>query len=306
MAIVMALQQRAETAQSLAEKLEVSRRTILRDMQSLAEMGIPIYALSGPAGGYRLMEGYTLPPLQLDAEEALTVLFALNALTKLSDSPFQQARWTAADKIRAALPKGVLAKVEPLLTHLEIEIPDRLQKSPFLEKLIQSAASSAWLRVLYRSERQQRWLRLKPHRVYTAHGFWYCEAFSAEHGEDRSFRVDRIRELELAVEPEHEISVPPGEHSSGRVSSEDRISIVAKLTYRGALLAEQDFHFGHLVSQLDDTEWELRFLCPASEWKWTVSFFYSLGMEALVLEPQSLRDELYAMGEKLKDRYAKS
>lgn len=50
MAIVMALQHRPETAQSLADKLEVSKRTIIRDMQALSEMGVPIYSLPGPQG----------------------------------------------------------------------------------------------------------------------------------------------------------------------------------------------------------------------------------------------------------------
>ncbi|AGA59116.1 putative transcriptional regulator [Thermobacillus composti KWC4] len=84
-AILIALQQRPETAQSLADKFEVSRRTILRDMQALAEMGVPIWAEPGPAGGFRLMEGYRLPPLQLDSQEALTLLFALRALTRLAE-----------------------------------------------------------------------------------------------------------------------------------------------------------------------------------------------------------------------------
>ena len=69
-AIVMALQQRTETAASLAAKLEVSKRTIMRDIQALSEMGVPLYAVSGPSGGYRLMEGYKLPPLGLTEAEA--------------------------------------------------------------------------------------------------------------------------------------------------------------------------------------------------------------------------------------------
>lgn len=105
MAIVMALQQRAETAQSLADKLEVSKRTVLRDVQALSELGVPLVAVSGPGGGYRLMEGYHLPPLQLTAEEALTLLMALDGMAKYSDGPFREARWTAKDKIRSVLPR---------------------------------------------------------------------------------------------------------------------------------------------------------------------------------------------------------
>ena len=194
MAIVMALQHRPETAQSLADKLEVSKRTIIRDMQALSEMGVPIYSLPGPQGGYRLMEGYKLPPLHLTSDEALVVMFALNAMTKIADTPFNQARWTALDKIRAILPEQTLHEIEPLLTRLELDIPSREYSIPHLETIVRHAAASRWVRVYYRSENRQRWLHLKPKRVYMAHGFWYTEAYSLEHRETRTFRIDRMLE----------------------------------------------------------------------------------------------------------------
>lgn len=303
MAILIALQQRPATAQSLADKLEVSKRTILRDMQALAEIGIPLYAVSGPTGGYRLMEGYSLPPLHFSSEEALVILFALNAVTRLSDTPFHQARWTVMDKIRSTLPPSMLEQVEPMLNRLEIEIPDRPQRSPLLDQLLAYAAESAWIRAHYRSEKQQRWLLMRPMRVYMAHGFWYCEAYSHEHGEQRSFRVDRFLELQAALPLESAATVPIKESdNSGQAS----IPIHARLTYRGALLAEQDIHVGHYVKQVDDEQWELRFDCPASERDWAVKFFYGMGMDVTVLEPDELRSELYELGCKLSDRYVRS
>ncbi|REK76999.1 helix-turn-helix transcriptional regulator [Paenibacillus paeoniae] len=303
MAILIALQQKPATAQSLADKLEVSKRTILRDMQALAEIGIPLYAVSGPAGGYRLMEGYSLPPLHFSSEEALVILFALNAVTRLSDTPFHQARWTVMDKIRSTLPPSILEQVEPLLNRLEIEIPDRPQRTPLLDRLLAYVAESAWILAHYRSEKHQRWLHMQPKRVYMAHGFWYCEAYSHEHGEKRSFRVDRFLELKIATPPESEVSESISDSSKSTMAS---IAIHAKLTYRGALLAEQDVHVGHDVRQIDDDEWELRFECPADEWDWAVKFFYGMGMDATVLEPDELRRDLYELGCKMADRYAQS
>ncbi|MDZ7543147.1 HTH domain-containing protein, partial [Clostridium perfringens] len=122
-AIVMALQQRAETAVSLAAKLEVSKRTIMRDMQALSEMGVPLYAVSGPSGGYRLMEGYKLPPLGLTEAEALTVLVALNGMTRLADSPFNTERWTVIDKVRHGWSPDLQLQLEPLLSKRELSIP---------------------------------------------------------------------------------------------------------------------------------------------------------------------------------------
>ncbi|RKN84070.1 helix-turn-helix transcriptional regulator [Paenibacillus ginsengarvi] len=304
MAIMIALQQRTETAQMLADKLEVSRRTIIRDMQSLAEIGVPVYSVSGPAGGYRLMEGFRLPPLQLDPEEALTVLFALRAMTRLSDTPFNQARWTAIDKIKAVLPQQTLQQIEPMLDYVELEVPERQVKTPFLSPLLAYAAKGATIRALYRSERHRRWLTLKPLKVQTSRGFWYVSAYSDTHGEERTFRVDRFEALEQS-EPGDSAAAEGLEAPKKKRADEAKppVRIVARLTYRGALLAEQDEHIGEIVKMTGEDEWELDFACPSSEWAWAVRFFYTLGMDAEVLSPPSLRVELRRKAEEMSSRY---
>lgn len=304
MAILIALQQGPATAQSLADKLEVSRRTILRDMQSLAEMGIPLYAVTGPAGGFRLMEGFLMPPLQLDPQEALTVLLSLRAMAKMADTPFKRARWTVIDKIKAILPEQTLRQIEPMLGHVDVQVPERRVKTPHLSALLEYAADDRWLRTLYRSENHRRWLQIRPKRVYMAHGFWYCEAHSVEHGETRTFRVDRFETVEASEAPGGEASAEGPDRADGETEAHwEPVRIVARLTYRGALLAEQDEHIGELVKQLSDDEWEIDFICPASERAWAVRFFYMLGMNAEVLEPAALREELYALADQMCGRY---
>ncbi|OXM17509.1 helix-turn-helix transcriptional regulator [Paenibacillus herberti] len=306
MAILIALQQRLETAQSLADKFEVSKRTILRDMQSLSEMGIPLYSMTGPTGGFRLMEGFQLPPLQLDSQEALTVLFALRAMTKMTDTPFNGARWTVTDKIKAILPEQTIHVIEPMLDYFEIEVPARTVKTPHLIVLLELTAQSRWIQALYSSENNQRWLQLLPRRIYTAHGFWYCEAYSVTHEEQRTFRVDRFETIEM-MEPSDEVIEKVQQHDGQQQQhgnqDEALQRIRAKLTYRGALLAEQDFHIGEQVRQVSEEEWEVDFLCPASQWQWAIRFFFTLGLDAEVIEPSSLRQEIYSMSKELCDRY---
>ena len=73
-AIVMLLQNEQLTSKELAQRFEVSKRTILRDVQALSEMGVPIVAEWGPGGGYSLLPEYSLSPLQLTFREALLLL----------------------------------------------------------------------------------------------------------------------------------------------------------------------------------------------------------------------------------------
>lgn len=300
MAILFALMQTSETAQSLADKFEVSRRTILRDMQSLSEMGIPLYSATGPSGGFSLMNNYQLPPLQLDSQEALTLLFALGAMTKLADTPFNQARWTVIHKIKAVLPTDTLRRIEPLLEHLELEVPERHYKTPHLSALLDYTANSKWLQILYRSEKHHRWLEIMPKRIYTAHGFWYCEAYSVHHQEHRTFRIDRFDQVKVIDPPQ----AAHGNNNMKKIAENPQPTrIIVKLSYRGALMAEQDPHIGQCVKQTAEDKWELDFMCPATEWLWAVRFFYILGLDAEVIEPDSLKREIFRLASQICARY---
>lgn len=293
-AIVMALQHGLETAHSLADKFEVSRRTILRDIQSLSEMNVPIIAISGPGGGFRLMEGYVLPPLQLDPVEAATLIFALEGISHYADTPFQEKRWTVMDKIKGIIPDDVMARIDPMLKQLNHCIPERNYILLHLEPLLACIPEHGWLRILYRSAARQRWIQIRPIRIYASAGFWYCDAYSEEHGEQRVFRVDRILEAEsidsskteqLTIDAERELSQP-------RPLAKPAVRIRARLSYSAMVEAEQDRHIGEKLTEIAPDLWELSFLCPADQWDWAVRFFYRLGREAEVIEPEELRSEI--------------
>lgn len=302
--ILIALQQKNQTAQELADKFEVSKRTIFRDMQSLSEIGIPLYALAGSKGGYRLMDGFSLPPLQLNTQEALTLLFSLRAMTKLTDTPFNQERWTVLDKITSILPKEQIEHLEQLLESFEMEVPKRNYRTPYLSALLGHTAQGNWLRIFYRSMNHRRWLHIQPIRVYTANGFWYCEAFSETHQENRLFRVDRMEQMErLAPATAALKKERPKGTKRDRSDVQQRIRIKAELTYKGMLLVEQDPDIGEQVSALGEDRWLVDFHCPSSEWDWAVQFFFSLGLEAEVLEPHALRAELYQRAQRVCTRY---
>lgn len=300
MAILIALQQQPKTAQRLADKFEVNKRTIMRDMQALSEMGIPLYAVPGPAGGFRLMDSFRLPPLMIDSGEALTLLFALNGLAKMADTPFKHARWTVLDKIRAVLPEETIRQVEPMLERVELEVAPRTVQTPHLSALLTLTAAARWVVGMYRSENHRRELLLQPLRLYAAHGFWYCEAYSQTHGENRTFRVDRFEWIADAAAP---TDARNESREATKESADPWVTIAAKLTYRGALLAEQDYHIGDRVRQTADDTWEVEFRCPHSEWGWAVRFFYGLGVDAEVIEPQRLRKEIAAMARQVHDHY---
>src|SRR5438105_4952664 len=107
-AILLLLQERRcerrYTAEEIAGRFEVSRRTILRDIQALCEMGVPVYAQEGVGGGYSLPSDYAIPPLPLSLREAVLMLLSLNALDSLADTPYAPERASLLTKLKAVLP----------------------------------------------------------------------------------------------------------------------------------------------------------------------------------------------------------
>ncbi len=91
------------TAQELADHFEVSRRTMLRDLRTLSDLGVPLVATAGPGGGYRLARDQRVAPLALTANEALGVLLSYEAFLRYAQSPFAAENLSAITKLRATL-----------------------------------------------------------------------------------------------------------------------------------------------------------------------------------------------------------
>jgi len=106
------------SASELSRRFEVSARTIYRDIDTLSAVGVPVYAEMGRGGGFRLVEGYFLPPVMLSVQEAISLVLGLSLLRSLRASPFAAARETGEQKLLAALPdhiRAILAEAQKVI-----------------------------------------------------------------------------------------------------------------------------------------------------------------------------------------------
>lgn len=106
---------RALSAAELARRMDVSKRTIYRDVETLCAAGVPLYAEAGRSGGFRLVEGYFLPPIALSVGEATSLLTGLALLERLRTKPFADQLETARHKLLAVIP----AHLRPMLSQME-------------------------------------------------------------------------------------------------------------------------------------------------------------------------------------------
>ncbi|MGC5022275.1 helix-turn-helix transcriptional regulator [Micromonospora sp. DT47] len=202
--LLLLLQSRGRmTAHELADALEVSVRTVYRDVESLGAAGVPVYADRGPAGGYRLLDGYRTRLTGLTADEAAAL--SLAGMPGPAAELGLGAVLTAAElKLRAALPPGLAEQGERIRQRFHLDAPGWFrdpEPTPYLTAL----ADAIWQDRLVEL-RYQRWKRprevtrvLAPLGVVLKAGRWYL---AARAGDDvRTYRVGAI--LELTVRDDH-------------------------------------------------------------------------------------------------------
>ncbi len=197
LSIIMLLQRRGKiTARTLAKELEVSRRTILRDVEALSIAGIPIYADGGHGGGIVLDEKYrtTLTGLK---EAELHTLFIGSNQPLLSDVGLGEAALSTQRKLAAALPRQHQNAVDDMRQRIFIDPLwwwHDAQPLPYLSDLQVAIFQNRLIQVRYENyEGDIGERRLEPYSLVAKSSFWYLIAKRA--GEWRTYRVSRLQEV---------------------------------------------------------------------------------------------------------------
>lgn len=299
--ILLALQGGRKTATQLAGRFEVSRRTILRDIDALSQIGVPVIALPGSGGGYEIADGFWLSPVQLTAEEASLLLLALKSLGPSEGSPFGLARLSVEEKLRAVLPEQVLKGAEHEVSAIEVSTPHRPERLGHLADLRQAVVAGHWVRIAYQSVRRTAQHELLPLKLYVDRGRWYCRALSLAAGEERTFRVDRMLTVLAIPTPD---DAPPRADLDLTSPANNWHTVVVRLTNFALRTLEDHPDFGDDVHEDESGGW-LRFDTPHSELDYFARELFALGPEATVLEPDILRDKIVALAEGTLSQYAK-
>jgi biotin operon repressor len=169
----------------LAERLEVSPRTVRRDVDRLRELGYPIVTAKGPDGGYRLGVGTRLPPLLFDDEQAVALAVALRAAAA-SGAGIEEAAARALHTVRQVLPARLRHRVDTL----EVTAVENARQADSGVLMALSAAVHA--RELLRFDYSSAPRRVEPHHLVTRGGRWYLVAWDLDRDDWRIFRADRI------------------------------------------------------------------------------------------------------------------
>lgn len=177
------------TIQEMAEECGVSRRTMIRDLMELSELGVPLYSEAGPNGGYRVLREKVLPPISFTEHEAIALFFACQSLHNYKALPFKNEVNTALDKFFYYLSSELKQKIESMQQRLLFWVPPHELEVPFLKELLDAALQQQVVTILYESATTKN-RTIQPLGIYTMNGLWYCQAYCFLAEDYRVFRID--------------------------------------------------------------------------------------------------------------------
>lgn len=197
-AILTQLQsKRLLTASKLAEKFNVSKRTIYRDIKALERSGVPIITEEGI--GYRLMDGYRLPPVMFSENEANALMTAELLVLASKDQSLIDEFQSATQKIKAVLPTRLKERIENLESKVAVSkyYTEKGEKSQNLLNIQKALLENIVIEVNYTNAKNESSIRkLEPFAIYSnSNDEWVLVAFCRTRQDFRTFSLKRIRNI---------------------------------------------------------------------------------------------------------------
>lgn len=183
------------TGPQLAQRLDVTTRTVRNDIERLRSLGYPVQAAPGVGGGYRLGVGAAVPPLLLDDDEAVAVAIGLRSAAGGAVSGIEESSVRALNKLERMLPSRLRRRVGTLAATM-VALPGSGPSVDADGLMVIAAAcrDNERLRFDYENHAGAGSMRtVEPHRLVNAGRRWYLLAWEGDRGDWRTFRVDRMR-----------------------------------------------------------------------------------------------------------------
>lgn len=276
------------TARELAERFQVSIRTIQRDLNDLQELGFPLYTEVGVNGGYRVLPNRILPPLQLTQHEALGLFMMIEYLENVPDFPYGSIREHLAEEYYSTLPQDVQDLITRMRQHITFLQHHAVQVEALTTEILGAAVDKREIEFIYHSRQGHKKVEVFPIGIYYDHGYWYMPA----RRKDRVllYRVDRMQELVMLDSIDE--SVPTLQEWLNFKEKRESVEVVLQFTDFGARLAGSDV----LFKSVEGNEW--RGLVPPEEFPFTARKLLSYGPEVKVIEPLELQQQVREMLER--------
>lgn len=295
------------TVGELAREFGVSRRTILRDLQELGELGVPLYSEVGPSGGYQVLNERILPPIAFREEEAVALFFASHALRHYSNLPFEGEAQTALEKFYHYMSGEVRDRIDEMKNRVDFVIPERTAGAPYLQALLDASVLQKVIRIGYRTAGGVSERDIQPIGIYASSGLWYCPAYCFLRGSVRLFRCDRIASVNDQAPNRQALDLSQihlGNWEGAFPETEKYIPCRVTLTEEGVRVCQAELGRRTLIQIREDGSGAVDGTIPVSELPYFATLFIGLGNDAEVLEPPELIELMKKKLQALLEKYS--
>lgn len=308
-AILIQLQsKRVVKAQDLAERFEVSLRTIYRDVRTLEEAGVPLYGEAGV--GYSIVDGYRLPPVMFTQEEAMAFVTAEKLMERLTDNVIRKHFQSAMYKVKSVLRGSEKDFVENLESHIHVR--DRKVQAQgipgnILDVLFRGISEKKVVKMTYkaisREEKTDRFI--EPIGVYHENDHWYTIGYCHLREDYRHFRADRIYNIELTDRDrlsERATLQEYQEQWEKKRKSYTVQKVIIRVERNIAMYMQERKHtFGFVSETEKDGMVEMTFLTSSME-NGFARWYLMFADYAEIVEPVSLKKKIREILEKISER----
>ena len=298
----------------LAEQLAVSARTLRRDVDRLRELGYPVEATPGAAGGYRLSAGAHLPPLVLDDDEAVAIAVGLRAAAGASIEGIEETSVRALAKLEQVLPDRLRRRVNAVHTNVSSmrwSGDQSMVDADALAVLALACRDNEQVRFDYtRRDGEAAASLVEPHNLVSAGRRWYLVAWDVRREDWRTFRLDRLTEPRLggvrfrprALPTEDAVSFVSASISAMPVPFEATVVASGPAGEVRALIRYADAR----VDGIDDTSCRVAIRSDSQQWLTTVVALLATEYDVAIEEPADLLADVKRVAARLRTAAARS
>lgn len=300
LAIVLELETKEwQRAADLAATFGVSRRTIYRDMDALSEAGLPIVAV--PGKGYRLYEGFFLPPLTLTSDEAVLLLLGIDAVADGLGINYQAAARAVRAKLEAILPdrlRGEVTTLQNSLRFVPVNAFDDPAEQQGLQVLRRALADGHAVRFRY-EEAGADAHTVHPYGLVHIGGAWHLVGYHQERQRVRHFRLRAMTALDLLAET---FERPPGYRRPPEDAAAQR-DLVVHVRFDVEVAPWVHEARSAYITEIEEREEGLYVTLKVQRETEVLPWLLSWGAHAHVLAPPSLQHRLAREASALAARY---
>ncbi|CAN5758025.1 YafY family protein [soil metagenome] len=292
----------------LVERLDVSARTLRRDIDRLRELGYPVEATTGVEGGYRLAVGAHLPPLVLDDDEAVALAVGLRGAAGAAIEGIEDTSVRALAKLEQILPDRLRRRVTALHANVVTfrwpgSSEDRVDPDA-LAVLAQACRDHEEARFEYRRRDGDESRRLvQPHQLVSAGRRWYLVAWDVRRDDWRTFRLDRLRQAALAGARFTPRPIPGGDAAAFLAESLGSMPRAFHATVQVACeaeaLAEVLRWSEHDIVETGDGWCRVDLRADSIDWLVSTVCWLAMSTDVSVLDPPEVTDAVTALGHRL-------